>query len=182
MKYAITGAAVAAALTLTGLSAHASCADPRTAARSGPVHSNMPAAVQQADADYADNDGGGNRPIVGTWRVSYTVEGSPFADAFIQWHGDGTEFEEINLPLAGGNICQGEWRYVDHSHVSRNHTGWLYSDGLLVGYFTEHEVDHISRDGNSYIGTNEQKIFDLNGNMLADVTGTSAATRLWPNY
>jgi hypothetical protein len=142
----------------------------------------MLAAVQQADADYADNDGGGYRPIVGTWRVSYTVEGSPFADAFIQWHGDGTEFEEINLPLAGGNICQGEWRYMDHSHVSRNHTGWLYSDGLLAGYFTEHEVDHISRDGNSYIGTNEQKIFDLNGNMLADVTGTSAATRLWPNY
>jgi hypothetical protein len=123
MKYAITGAAMAAALTLTGFSAHASCADPRTAAESSPVHANRLAAVQQASADDTDNDGGGYRRIVGTWHVSYTVEGNPFADAFIQWHGD----------------------------------------------------------GNSYIGTNEQKIFDLNGNMLADVTGTSAATRLWPN-
>ena len=182
MKMTLTGAAVAAALTLAGMSAHASCADPRTAAKSSPVHANMLAAVQLTGADYADDDNGGFRPIVGTWKVSYTVEGNPFADAFIQWHGDGTEFEEINLPLAGGNICEGEWRYLDHSHVSRNHTGWMYSDGVLTGYFTEHEVNHISRDGNSYIGTNEQKIFDLDGNMLADVTGTSAAARLWPNY
>jgi hypothetical protein len=182
MNTAIAGAAVAAALTLTGLSAHASCADPRTAAKSSAVHVNMPAAVQPASADYSDNDGGGFRPIVGTWHVSYTAEGSPFADGIIQWHGDGTEFEEIDLPLLGGNICMGEWRYSDHSHVSRNHVGWMYSNGSLIGYFTEHEVDHISRDGNSYIGTNETKVYDVDGNLQADVTGTSAATRLWPNY
>jgi hypothetical protein len=181
MKRTYIGIAVAAALGLSGLSAHASCADPRSA-KGSIVHPNTVAAVQTASADYSDDNQGGFRRIVGTWKVSYTVEGNPFADAIIQWHGDGTEFEEINLPISGGNICEGEWRYKDHSHVTRNHTGWLYNDGTLVGYFTEHEIDHISRDGNSYMGTNEQKIFDLDGNMLADVTGTSAATRLWPNY
>ena len=179
MKYAITGAAVAAALTLTGLSAHASCADPRTALQAGTYHAIAPQAMQQPMAGFSDSDRNGARRIVGTWLVSYTVEGNPFADAFIQWHGDGTEWENVNLPLLGGNICVGEWTPVNQSHVSRNHTGWLYTNGTLTGSFTETEIDTLSSGGNSYSGTNDQKIFDLNGNMLAEVTGTSSATRLF---
>jgi hypothetical protein len=49
------------------------------------------------------NNGKADDNIVGTWHVSYTVEGSPFAQAFIQWHSDGTEWENINLPVLGGN-------------------------------------------------------------------------------
>jgi hypothetical protein len=32
----------------------------------------------------------------------------------------------------------------------------------------------------SYAGTNEQKVYDLDGNLLADVTGTSSATKISP--
>jgi hypothetical protein len=32
----------------------------------------------------------------------------------------------------------------------------------------------------SYAGTNEQKVYDLDGNLLADVTGTSAARKISP--
>ncbi len=32
--------------------------------------------------------------------------------AFIQWHSDGTEWENINHPVLGGNICMGSWRAV----------------------------------------------------------------------
>jgi hypothetical protein len=44
-----------------------------------------------------------------------------------------------------------------------------------VGYFNETQTD-----GNSYNGTNETKVYDLSGNLQADVTGTAAATRILP--
>ena len=61
-------------------------------------------------------------------------------------------------------------------HVFRNHVGWLYDSGSLVGYFNETETDELSKDGNSY----ETGIYDLSGNLQADVTGTAAATRILP--
>jgi hypothetical protein len=175
MDRTIIGAAVAAALALTGLSAHAGCADPRTAPQQGAFHSMAPLMLQTPMGERRSHEG-----IVGTWHVSYTVEGSPFGEAFIQWHNDGTESENINLPILGGTICMGEWRAVDERRVSRNHIGWLYTNGTLSGYFTETETDELSRDGNSYHGNNDQKIYDLKGNMQFEVTGTATATRLWP--
>ncbi len=180
MKHALSGAAVAAALALTGLSAHASCADPRLTPQAGAAHGPTPLILQQSLAGAPDFGGREGGSIVGTWHVSYTVEGAPFADAFIQWHSDGTEWENINLPVLSGNICVGSWKQVDETHVYRNHIGWLYTNGTLTGYFTETETDAVARDGNTYTGTNDQKIFDLSGNMLVEVTGTSSATRIWP--
>jgi hypothetical protein len=43
--------------------------------------------------------------IVGTWLVTY--EGAVTGQAFIQWHSDGTEWENINHPTLEGNICMG---------------------------------------------------------------------------
>jgi hypothetical protein len=91
---------------------------------------------------------------VGTWHVVYTTEGSTSGEAFIQWHSDGTEWENINYPVLGGNICMGSWKTVDRSHVFRNHFGWLYNNGLLAGYFNETETDEVAWDGNSYTGLN----------------------------
>jgi hypothetical protein len=68
----------------------------------------------------------------------------------------------------------------DAHHVFRNHFGWLYDGGLLTGYFNETETDELSNDGNSYTGTNELKMYDLSGNITADLTGTASATRLAP--
>jgi hypothetical protein len=179
MKHPIMGTAVAAACALAGLSAHASCADPRSAAQQAASHT-MPSQVLE---DLNGETGSWNRSadrIVGTWHVSYVVEGSPFADALIQWHDDGTEWENINLPVLSGNICMGSWKRLDATHVSRNHICWLYTNGTLSGYFTETETDEVAADGRTYSGTNEQKIYDLKGAMLADVTGTATATRVWP--
>jgi hypothetical protein len=179
MKHTIIATAVATMLTLAGVSAHASCADPRSAAQQG-ASSAMPAQLLESlGAENGSWDGSAHR-IVGTWHVSYTVEGSPFAEAFIQWHSDGTEWENINLPVLSGNICVGSWKRLDERHVSRNHIGWLYTNGTLTGYFTETETDEVAGDGKTYSGTNEQKIYDLKGTLQADVTGTATATRIWP--
>ena len=115
-----------------------------------------------------------------SWAESFPWGGAPGGVAFIQWHDDGTEFENVDFPILGGNICMGAWRQLDHRHVSRSHIGWLYTDGNLTGYFTETETDTVSHDGNSYTGNNDTKIFDLDGNMQFEVTGTADAVRFQP--
>jgi len=180
MKRIYIGAAVAAALGLAGVSAHAACADARLAAKQGLFHA-MPAAVMQSVmADDNSNTDASFENIVGTWHVTYTVEGQPFADAFIQWHGDQTEFETINLPLLGGNICLGNWKRIDQNHFSRNHIGFMFNNGMPNGYFTETETDVVAIDGNHYHGHNSQTIYDVDGNPVVTVTGTSSAVRLRP--
>ena len=180
MKRTFTGAAVVAALALTGLSAHAGCVDPRASAQQSAVKMSPLLTVQLPAAGSLSNKESAEENIVGTWDVIYTVEGSPFGEAFIQWHSDGTEWENVNLPTLGGNICLGSWKAVDARHVSRNHVGWLFTNGVLSGHFTETETDEVARDGNSYHGTNDQKIYDLDGKLIAEVTGTATATRIAP--
>lgn len=179
MKHTLIGAAVLAALSFTGLSAHASCADPRVAAQQGANQSMSSSILEDLAGDSTWNNGQHGAGIVGTWHVSYTVEGAPFADALIQWHGDGTEWENINLPVLAGNICLGSWKQIGEHRFFRHHIGWLYANGSLAGYFTENETDVVASDGASYSGTNEQKIY-ITGQPVQVVTGTSKATRIWP--
>ena len=46
----------------------------------------------------------------GTWLVTYT--GGLAGQAFIQWHSDGTEWENIDFPILGGTICMGDWKAI----------------------------------------------------------------------
>jgi hypothetical protein len=157
--------------------AHASCTDPRNPSLAlGMPH--VLAQVAREAGDWKDHES--HRSIVGTWDVTYTAEGNPNGEAFIQWHSDGTEWENINFPVLSGNICMGSWKMLDATHVFRRHVGWLYDTGALVGYFHETETDELSKDGNSYTGNNETKLYDLNGNMFLDVKGTASATRISP--
>jgi len=102
VKRTLTLAAAAAATALGGFSAHAGCADPRNTCAGQPVISLPAASVAKTI-----RNGDASRNIVGTWLVTYTVENNPFGQAYIQWHSDGTEWENINLPISGGNICMG---------------------------------------------------------------------------
>jgi hypothetical protein len=179
MKRILTLAAAAAATALGGFSAHAGCTDPRTLIADS-VHQAPPTIVLPALARSGGrHTGAAGDLIVGTWLATYTVEGSAFGQAYIQWHSDGTEWENINLPINGGNICAGSWMQADSKHVSRNHWGWLYTKGKLTGYFNETETDAVTKNG-TYSGTNEQKGYDLSGNLLFDVTGTSSAVYITP--
>jgi hypothetical protein len=112
--------------------------------------------------------------------------------AFIQWHSDGTEWENINHPTFGGNICMGSWKATGPWTVTRNHFGWIFdASGIIAGYFHETETDKLSQDGNSYSGTNITIFYDLDNNVVpapgapppAPTTGypgTSSAKRIAP--
>lgn len=178
MNRTLTIAAAAVATALGTYSAQAGCADPG-AVLSGSVRVPPPIVLPAPALPSAHRTGDASKLIVGTWLATYVVEGNPFGQAYIQWHSDGTEWESINLPISGGNVCVGSWTKVDAKNVSRNHWGWLYTNGVLSGYFNETETDKVARDG-TYAGTNDQKIYDLNGNLLNEVTGTSSAVLIAP--
>jgi hypothetical protein len=178
MKKILIETAAVAALSLTGFTAHASCADPRSAGQ-GASQPTSPLTLHQGTitSHFGLNAG---EAIVGTWHVAYTSGGAPFADAFIQWHSDGTEWENITQPTLGGNICMGSWKTLDRWHVFRNHYGWLFTNGTISGYFNETETDLLSPDGNSYTGTNTTEIYDLTGKLQVTLPGTAAATKIEP--
>jgi hypothetical protein len=178
MRKTIIGASVLAALTLTAVTAHASCTDPR-AAQLNPVQNVAPLILHQGLSPSWGRDAD---RIVGTWHVTYTADGatSPYAQAFIQWHSDRTEWENITMPVLGGNICMGSWKTVDQWHVFRNHVGWLFNNGIIAGYFNETETDEVAPDGDSYRGTNDTIGYDLSGNLEFEVKGTASAKRIAP--
>jgi hypothetical protein len=179
LKHALTLVATIMAVSTGAIPAHAGCVDPRMA-KQGMAHIIPTFMLPKASAGASVSPAGDTaHKIVGTWMVTYTSEGQPFAQAFIQWHDDGTEWENINLPVSSGNLCVGSWVSVDKKDVSRNHIGWLYNNDDLAGYFTETESDHLD-SANAYSGTNDTKIFDVNGNLLGEVAGTSSAVRLAP--
>ena len=176
MKTTLIGIAATAALSLFGLPSHANCAYPPGAGSQR--HIQFPA------HHFIDHEG-----IVGTWLVDY----GPVGQAFIQWHSDGTEWENITHPSVGGNICMGSWVATGPRTYSRNHFGWIFDSttGLIAGYFNETETDTLSRDGNSYSGTNVTTFYDMAGTEVpapgapspappAGYPGTSAAVRIAP--
>jgi hypothetical protein len=180
MKLNLIATAVIAALTLPGLAARAACMDPKSATQSAVGEQIAPLSLNQESLP-AHSGGGAVEQIVGTWHVAYLTEGSPSGQAFIQWHSDGTEWENINHPILGGTICMGSWKALDRSHVFRNHWGWLFTDGTVTGYFNETETDTIAWDGNSYTGTNDTKFYDLTtGKETMALTGTASARRIAP--
>jgi hypothetical protein len=175
MKTTIIGIAATAALSLFGLPSHANCAYPGT---------DKQQLIELPAHHFIDHEG-----IVGTWLVNY----GPVGQALIQWHSDGTEWENITHPSIGGNICMGSWVPAGHRTYSRNHFGWIFDSktGLIAGYFNETETDTLSRDGNSYTGTNVTIFYDMAGTVVpapgapspapADgYPGTSSAVRIEP--
>jgi hypothetical protein len=171
VRFTVLAAAAVVALLLSASEARAGCGDPFKA-RSGPVLSWM---------NY-QGKGESNQPptIVGLWHLKYTADdGSAFLESFKTWHADGTEFENAFLPPVGGNICFGVWKEVSHLSVKLHHIGLMFnSDGTIKSTFTVDEVDAVAADNRTYKGTFDFKIFDLSGNLLVEVKGTTAGTRI----
>lgn len=168
-------------LALAGLSillispgAKAACGDPTKfslgAAPRMPFLSQMTGRVSRAP---------GSSSIVGLWHVTYESGGALFYEAFDQWHSDGTEFENAYAIPTEGNVCEGVWKQIGPNTVRLNHIGWNFdSSGNPAGSFTLVENNVLSQDGTSYSGTFDYKLFDVNGTLLAEITGMLRAERL----
>ena|SRR5215510_3096969 len=170
-RYLAFTAAITTLLLAHAPGARAGCAEPNKAG-SGPVLSWM----------HGQGKGNPNEPttIVGLWHLKYTAaDGSAFLESFKTWHGDGTEFENAFLPPSGNNICYGVWKQVDHLTYKLHHVGIMFKpDGTLGGTFTMDEVNTVAIDNQTYKGTFGFKLFDVGGNLLVEVKGTTAGTRI----
>ena len=126
--------------------------------------------------------GDNNDSIVGLWHVKYTSGGQPFFESFDQWHSDGTELENPNLPPATGPLCVGVWKQTGPRTVRLHHVGWNFDfNGNSTGTFTLDESNTVAPNGKTYEGTFDYKIYDVNGNLIEEVTGTQTATRIIVN-
>ncbi|HKW16566.1 MAG TPA: hypothetical protein VJO35_03555 [Terriglobales bacterium] len=154
------------------------------AAACGGIGQMQAAVVRQATASPALASGlaeeDSAQGIVGLWHVNYTDStGAAFYESFDMWHADGTEWETAYSDPRQGNYCLGVWKKVGLHSVKLNHIAWNFNpDGSAAGYFTISETNTLSRRGDSYTGTFDYKLYDVNGNLVIEVTGTQVATRI----
>lgn len=123
-----------------------------------------------------------NHPIVGLWHVIYTSGGELFLETLDLWHNDGTEFEGANAVPTEGNVCFGVWKKTGARSVQLFHIGWNFDpSGNPIGTFTLQENNTVAKGGATYTGTFDFKIYDVNGDMTFEATGTQDATRITVN-
>lgn len=117
--------------------------------------------------------------IVGTWQTTLSIGGNPILNTIIQWHDDGTESDNADLPPTMGNTCEGSWVSTGVRKVHRYHLGWTFdASSAPNGMFVLTEDNKIAKDGNTYNGTFDQKFYDTGGNLVNEINGTVAATRV----
>lgn len=113
--------------------------------------------------------------MVGTWLATYTINGNPVAQTFAQWSKGGTTLQQNNMAPGEGNFIEGNWG-GNGSAITSSYIGWGYDSDEVSGYFTK--VEQVTLNGDSYSGTFELKIYDLDGNLLADHSGDVSGTRV----
>jgi hypothetical protein len=183
---------VAMGMLLAATSARAACGDP-PGLRAGFVpklsilvqpgggiaQSNAVASSTLAPGTVAADN---NSSIVGLWHVLYTSGGQPLYESFDQWHSDGTELENPNLPPATGPLCVGVWKQTGPRTFRLHHVGWNFDpNGNFLGPFTLDETNVVDPHGQIYQGTFDLKFYDVNGNLVQEVAGTQRATRITVN-
>ena len=171
MYRSILLSAAAIAWMAGSVSAQASCGAP-LGGNAGVVNKIPHIRVSRAEAAP-----GGSNSIVGMWTNSIIVGGNVVATSISTWHSDGTEFDNIDAPPIGGNVCEGVWESKG-GKVTENHFGWTFDQNSSPsGYFTLVQTVKLSNHGMSYGGPFDQKYYDNDGNLLTEVTGQMSAER-----
>ena len=173
-------ALVAIAMLLATTTANAACGSRGGSGPSAAV--SLPALASLSAVPAGNINSGKGESIVGLWHVTYTMaDGTFYYESYDTWHSDGTEWESANLSPLIGNICEGVWKQTGTA-IHLNHVGWGFDNsGNTIGPFTQIENVVVGGNGNSYRGTFDFKLYDMNGNLIQEITGTMAATRIVPN-
>ena len=171
MRHLYVTAMAAAALMASAMTANASCGSSGNTAHAAPDVKLPQILLQKSTSPNAGS-------ITGMWHVSYLVGGNPAFQSFQQWHSDGTEFEFADIPTIPGDICMGVWSRKGRKY-ELYHTAWTFdSSGNPNGTMVLTHSDKISRDGNSFAGVFDLKFFDVDGNLVNELAGDTAADRI----
>jgi hypothetical protein len=119
----------------------------------------------------------GRRSIVGLWDVHYFAGGTEMFHTYQQWHSDGLEFE-VNS-IAPGAMCQGVFQEGFDGQVKDFHVIFTYdANGKVNGHIEEKENVVVDSDGDEFHGVANQKVYDLNGNLIGQGSLTVRARRI----
>jgi hypothetical protein len=172
-------ALVAMGMLFVATNTVAACGDP-SGLKSG-VALKLPFLVQPSrGGDQANQEERpANSSIVGLWYVTYVAGGQLLYQSFDQWHNDGTELENPNLAPATGPLCVGVWKQIGTRTFRLHHVGWNFDmNGNSLGSFTLDEINTVSPNDLNYKGTFDLKFYDVDGNLVDEVTGTQTAARI----
>jgi hypothetical protein len=117
--------------------------------------------------------------IVGVWQVAYSVSGTVILHTIDTWSGDGNEFLIADKSPIVGNVCAGVWQSTGRRGVALHHIGWTFdTTGAPTGTLVDDEVLTLGHKATTYSGTFDEKFYDANGNLVKEVSGDTAATRV----
>ena len=168
MYRSILLSAAALALVVGTVSAEAACGVPVGV---------KVAQVQLPPLKFATTPSGDS--IVGTWTTALSINHQVILNTILQWHSDGTEADNADLPPTMGNTCEGSWVSTGPRKVHRFHLGWTFdANSNPNGMFILTEDDRLATDGNSYRGTFDQMFYDSNGILVNEISGTVTARRI----
>jgi hypothetical protein len=112
-------------------------------------------------------------PIVGLWIRTATDPNNPdvvLSLGFQAYHSDHTEMINDTNPPTAGNNCLGVWTQAGARTFKLAHTAWLFdSRGNATGTFRVRETVTVDPSGESYSGTNEIAVCDINLENCADI-------------
>jgi hypothetical protein len=173
-------ALVAMGALLAATNAVAACGDP-SGLKSGAALK-LPFLMQpggEAGSTHRPNAPDGNDSIGGLWSVNYTTGGQLLYQSFDQWHSDGTELENPNLAPATGPLCVGVWKQIGPHTFRLHHVGWTFDiNGNSLGSFSLNETNGVAVNGRTYQGRFDLRFYDVDGNLVQEVTGTQKAARI----
>jgi hypothetical protein len=188
-RAAVLAAAAFLAFLFTSTAAQAGCAVPSRADAPRIPYANP----------HTNEEWDGGPTIVGLWHVLYTAESDnnfppgvtppptpfQFLESLKTWHADGTEFENAFVPPTGGNICFGVWKEQYDHRIKLHHIGLMFNpDGSISALFTDDEVVSVSKDGKTYTGSFDFRLWPPSydavgvGTPISEVKGNIAATRV----
>ena len=127
-----------------------------------------------------DSNEKSDSPITGLWNVTDYSQGQVVDMYFDSWHADGNELFIDASPLALDNVCQGIWKQVGPRSYKLKHVSWTFdTDGNTTGTAIFHDVIHLWRDGQSFTGTEDVFLYDLDNNLVNSFLGDDLkATRI----
>ena len=117
--------------------------------------------------------------IVGVWQASLTANGKVILNTIDTWSGDGNEFLSADKDPIEGNVCQGVWKSTGARSVQLHHMGWTFdTSGNPTGTLVDDTSVTLDKKAMTYSGTFDFKFYDVNGNLINEVTGDTSATRV----
>lgn len=157
------------------------------AAHSKPAnHIGVPSSFQPLDwmqPTAAENDDD-DPSIVGLWHALFlNPDGTTFDEGFDQFQSGGTEILNDTAPPqpanGAGTVCLGVFKKTGPRTYKLKHPFWSFdANGVLVatGVFLEEII--VNESGNTYTGTYDFKMFDLNGTLTFEQKGDLKAERI----